>query len=763
MKLRPYQQQLITDIGSSLKNGHRAIVAVLGCGGGKSIIQGSIAKSASDKGKRVLFLVHRKELCQQITNTFKGLGVDLSLCDISMVQTISRRLDKLPNYDLIITDECFTANTLIDGKPISTIKEGNTVKSYNENKNIIEEKKVTHVFKRKARSLLNVQFSNGKSLTCTFNHPIYVDGYGYKKAIELKEGDYVRSLLLHNVWEVSEFKEPHKKSNPAQTIYLQKDRENLLLQRVWTTLHQYGFKYNNGKYKSKICKPTDKNKQSDATRRNKSKNVTNTKTDRASTENKRRKRERHDCTSRNDVYSINPIESDCGMCRADTKCRHIQDKISNFLQSRYSSARENDCHRNRWFKPLFDNKAITRQEKRFLFDIVRVESVEILQQTSDGTFGGMCANGYVYNLEVEGNHNYFANGILVHNCHHSTANTYLKIYGHYNNAMKLGFTATPIRLNKGGLGEVYTDLITSVSTKWLIENNYLAPYKYYSVKLADTSTLHTVAGEFKQDEVQQLMENKEIYGDTVKQWERLAKGSKTIVYCASVEASKKTSEQFLLHGYSSIAIDGNTPQSERERAMRAFRNGEVRILCNCELFGEGLDVPDCECVVLLRPTQSLTLFIQQSMRSMRYMPNKTAIIIDHVGNCYRHGLPDDDREWSLEPKHKQESIVKIRECKNCFAVYPPNLSKCPYCGAEATHEIRKTDKKVVEVDLVELQRTEEIKSAAYSDLKAETWDDIVKIQKARGYKFWWCFKYAKLHKIAIPKKYYAYMVRNGLW
>lgn len=453
MKLRPYQQQLITDIGSSLKNGHRAIVAVLGCGGGKSIIQGSIAKSATDNGKRVLFLVHRKELCQQITNTFKGLGVDLSLCDISMVQTVSHRLGKLPNYDLIITDEG----------------------------------------------------------------------------------------------------------------------------------------------------------------------------------------------------------------------------------------------------------------------------------------------------------------------HHSTANTYRKIYDYYSDVVRLSFTATPIRLNKGGLGEVYTDLITSVSTKWLIENNYLAPYKYYSVKLADTSTLHTVAGEFKQDEVQQLMENKEIYGDTVKQWERLAKGSKTIVYCASVEASKKTSEQFLLHGYSSIAIDGNTPQRERERAMRAFRNGEVRILCNCELFGEGLDVPDCECVVLLRPTQSLTLFIQQSMRSMRYMPNKTAIIIDHVGNCYRHGLPDDDREWSLEPKHKQENIVKIRECKNCFAVYPPNLSKCPYCGAEATHEIRKTDKKVVEVDLVELQRTEEIKSAAYSDLKAETWDDIVKIQKARGYKFWWCFKYAKLHKIAIPKKYYAYMVRNGLW
>lgn len=452
IELRPYQSELIDNIRASVRGGNDSVVAVLGCGGGKSVIQGSIAKSSTDKDNRVLFLVHRKELCQQITNTFRSLGVDMSLCDVSMVQTVSKRLGKLPDYDLIITDEA----------------------------------------------------------------------------------------------------------------------------------------------------------------------------------------------------------------------------------------------------------------------------------------------------------------------HHSTAKTYTKIYDHYSHVLRLGFTATPIRLNKGGLGDVYSDLITSVSTKWLIENHYLAPYKYYSVKLADTSGLHTVAGEFKQNEVAELMQNSEIYGDTVKQWKRLAEGKKTIVYCASVEAAKKTAERFSSEGYNSIAIDGKTPQSEREEAMAAFREGKVRILCNCELFGEGLDVPDCECVVLLRPTQSLTLFIQQSMRSMRYMPNKTAIIIDHVGNCYRHGLPDDEREWSLEPKHKQENIVKIRECKNCFAVYPPTKPKCPYCGAEATHEIRKTDKKTVEVDLVELRRTEEIKNTEYADLKAETWEDVVKIQKAKGYKFGWCLRYAKIHEIPIPKKYRGYMWRMGL-
>lgn len=452
IRLRPYQDELIGNIRTSLRNGNKSIVAVLGCGGGKSIIQGSIAKNATDKGNRVLFLVHRKELCQQIANTFCSIGVDMSLCDVSMVQTVTRRLHKLPDYDLIITDEA----------------------------------------------------------------------------------------------------------------------------------------------------------------------------------------------------------------------------------------------------------------------------------------------------------------------HHSTAKSYTNIYEHYPDVVRLGFTATPCRLNKGGLGEVYGDLITSVSTQWLIDNKYLSPYKYYSVKLADTSKLHTVAGEFKQDEVAELMQNKEVYGDTVKQWKRLAEGKKTIVYCATVEASKKTSERFLAEGYSSIAIDGNTPKNERETAMERFRNGEITVLCNCELFGEGLDVPDCECVVLLRPTQSLTLFIQQSMRSMRYMPNKTAIIIDHVGNCYRHGLPDDEREWSLEPKQKQENFVKIRECKNCFSVYPPTKPKCPYCGAEATHEIRKDDKKTVEVDLVELKRQEDIRNTKPNEADLKTWEEVVEFQKIHKYHFNWCIRYAQKHGIEIPRKYKAYMWRNGM-
>ncbi|MBP7188257.1 MAG: DEAD/DEAH box helicase [Ruminococcus sp.] len=443
MELRPYQAELINNIRHSIKHGHKSIVSVLGCGGGKSVIQAEIARSATDKGNRVLFLVHRKELCEQITNTFTAQGVDMDLCSVSMVQTVSRHIEKIQAPKIIITDEA----------------------------------------------------------------------------------------------------------------------------------------------------------------------------------------------------------------------------------------------------------------------------------------------------------------------HHSTANTYKKIYNAFPDALRLGFTATPCRLNAGGLGEVYEDLITSVSTRWLIDNHYLSPYKYYSVKLADTSGLHVKAGDYKADEVAELMQNSEIYGETVKQWERLAKDKKTIAYCASVEAAEETAEQFRQAGYPASSLSGSTPKEQRTQIMQDFRDSKIMILTNCELFGEGLDVPDCECTVLLRPTQSLTLYIQQSMRSMRYMPDKTAIIIDHVGNCYLHGLPDDEREWSLESKKKQENTVKIRECPMCFAVYPPTKQKCPYCGYAAVKEIQRKDKAVVEIDLVEMQRQEDIKNTKYSDLTAESWSDVERIRKARGYKIQWAVRFAVLHDIAVPHKY----------
>lgn len=341
---------------------------------------------------------------------------------------------------------------------------------------------------------------------------------------------------------------------------------------------------------------------------------------------------------------------------------------------------------------------------------------------------------------------------------HTFNNAYEKVFQFFPDAYKIGFTATPCRLNQGGLGNLFEDIQAGVSTRWLIDNHYLSNYRYFSFPIVDTSGLHTRAGEFVQEEVNALMENKAVYSGAVEQYLKLTPGKKAMVYCSSIKASKEVVKEFTDNGISAAHVDGTTPRVERERIVEAYRKGEITVVSNVDLFGVGFDDKDIEVTVLLRPTQSLALAVQQNMRCMRYKEGKTAIILDCCGNAARHGLPDDEREWSLETRKKQETTVKIRECENCYAVYPPTMQKCPYCGHVATKEIQRKDKKQVTVDLVELHRTETLKNTRLSDAELTTWEEIVEFQKAHKYKFQWCIRYADAHGIATPSKY-RYMRR----
>lgn len=336
---------------------------------------------------------------------------------------------------------------------------------------------------------------------------------------------------------------------------------------------------------------------------------------------------------------------------------------------------------------------------------------------------------------------------------HMFNKAYEKVFSFFSDSLKIGFTATPCRLNQGGLGNLFEDLRTSVSTRWLIEHKYLSNYRYFSFPLIDTSKLHTRAGEFVQEEVEKLLENRAVYSGTLKQYQRLTPGKKTMIYCSSIKASKAIVDEFLKAGITAAHVDGNTPKAQREKIVESYRQGEITVVSNVDLFGVGFDDKDIEVTILLRPTQSLALAVQQNMRCMRYKEGKTAIILDCCGNVVRHGLPDDDRVWTLESKKKQENTVKIRECPNCYAVYPPTMQKCPYCGYMAVKEIQRKDKKVVEVDLVEIKRKENLKNTRLSDAKLETWEEVREFQQAHKFQFAWCLHYAISHDIPIPSKY----------
>ena len=283
--------------------------------------------------------------------------------------------------------------------------------------------------------------------------------------------------------------------------------------------------------------------------------------------------------------------------------------------------------------------------------------------------------------------------IITDENHHSTANTYKKVYDAFPNAHRVGVTATPIRLDGSGLADVNDELIVGVSAKWLIEHNCLSPYEYYAPSLVDLTGIKIKKGDYDVSSVENLMLRKAVFGDVIKYYRELANGRQAVCYCASVRHSMETAMQFNLAGIEAAHIDGGTPKSERERIINDFRRGALDILCNVDLISEGFDVPDCECAILLRPTQSLTLYIQQSMRCMRYRKGKRAVIIDHVGNYARFGMPDADRRWSLEGKKKSKKYeaadpVNARQCPVCFSVFPPKDSEgnkvrvCPECGYE---------------------------------------------------------------------------------
>jgi len=338
--------------------------------------------------------------------------------------------------------------------------------------------------------------------------------------------------------------------------------------------------------------------------------------------------------------------------------------------------------------------------------------------------------------------------IITDESHHGLAASYRKIYAHFSDVPKLGFTATPIRMNGSGMGDINDILIEEVDAEWLIENGFLSPYKYYSVKLINEEHLEVNRlQEFSNESIgNTLKENKAIYGDMVRHYRKLADGEQTICYCHSIESSLQAKQEFLDNGINAEHIDAKTPKVERDEIIQKFRDGEIRILCNVDLIGEGFDVPDCSTVIMLRPTQSLSLFIQQSMRGMRYKPGKTSIIIDHVANVHRFGLPDEKRKWSLEGKKKStiKMEVPISECINCFAAYPAGSKECPHCG-----HVSKTDpakeKEVIEAELEEINKGDIVLKLDFrepSDCK--DMGELYDLAKNRGYKRGWAYHQCKL-------------------
>ena len=332
--------------------------------------------------------------------------------------------------------------------------------------------------------------------------------------------------------------------------------------------------------------------------------------------------------------------------------------------------------------------------------------------------------------------------LIVDEAHLSRSNTWANIINYYD-TYTIGFSATPMRLDNRPLGDIYEVLVEGVDTRWLIEHNRLAPYEYYAPMTVDTSEVRVMCGDFVVCDLEKLMTERAIYGDVIESYRKLADGERTIAYCVSVSHAEQTAEAFNVAGIRAESVSADTSPTERRRIMEDFRSGRITVLCNCTLLSEGISIDEISCVLLLRPTQSVALGVQQMMRCMRYMPGKTAKILDFVGNYTRIGRPDDDREWSLDKPVQKRKLTDengnfyIRCCPECFMTFA-TAPVCPFCGAEyPLHQREIEAHKEIELQRIteaEAARVAEIKKQArIEQAKAKTFEELVALGRKRGY------------------------------
>lgn len=339
--------------------------------------------------------------------------------------------------------------------------------------------------------------------------------------------------------------------------------------------------------------------------------------------------------------------------------------------------------------------------------------------------------------------------IVIDEAHHATAGTWKKIVEAFPKARILGVTATPVRGDGTGLGihagGLFDQLIEGPNVQWLIDNGYLVkPVIYAPKERLDLSGVRIVRGDYDTKEITSRVDKPKITGDAVAHYRKLCSGEPAVVFCTSVLHAQHVADEFRAAGYSAYAVDGSMEDDIRKRILNGLGNGSVNVVTSCDLISEGTDIPAIACAILLRPTASLGLYIQQVGRALRPCAGKErAIILDHVGNVITHGLPEEPREWSLDGipkksrKQNQEKPISVKQCMQCFAFHEP-APVCPHCGF--VHPIEQKKMEIVEGELQEITPEQAIalkrkRTAEVS--KAKTLEDLIAIQNQRGYKRGW--------------------------
>lgn len=334
--------------------------------------------------------------------------------------------------------------------------------------------------------------------------------------------------------------------------------------------------------------------------------------------------------------------------------------------------------------------------------------------------------------------------------HHVGAKTWSDIRGEWSDSTHIGLTATPQRLDGKGLGRWFNALVPGPSVKQLMVDGFLSTFDAYAPVNIDASKFHKRGGDYVRSDMESALDHGQILDGIVKNWKQLASDRKTIGFAISCNHSKHIVQTFLDAGVRAAHLDAKSSKIERFNQLRAFAKGEIEVLFNVELFGEGFDLAansgmdvNIEAVILARPTASLGLHLQQVGRALRPKP-QPAIILDHSGNLLRHGFPEDEREWTLEDRELQP-VSQRKICKFCFAIVPKHVRVCPECGAVIPKSEREREITIVEGSLEKIASGEltaeqlrlELREHRRAVIRAKSFAALLRIQESRDLPSGW--------------------------
>lgn len=284
----------------------------------------------------------------------------------------------------------------------------------------------------------------------------------------------------------------------------------------------------------------------------------------------------------------------------------------------------------------------------------------------------------------------------------------------FPNAKGLYVTATPIRADGYGLGRhadgVIDYMVEGPTMRTLINRGFLTDYRVFCPEsdLDMTGVKIGSDGDWVQKETAKRVKKSTITGDIVSTYVQHAFGKRGITFAIDVDHASQIAAKFNDAGVPAAVVSGKTDDSVRAELIERLKRGELLQLVNCDLFGEGFDLPAIECVSMGRPTQSYALFAQQFGRALRILKGKLfAMIFDHVGNVIRHGLPDTAKIWTLDRRDKKSrgeldpDSIPDKKCSECTQPYRAIYHSCPWCGFTPVAASRSRPKEV-DGDLTEL-------------------------------------------------------------